>query len=200
MEVFGGYTFVRVNTGTQVNAFTTNGGLASFQYNINTNLGFVGELGGTHQGDITVAGPAIPFDQTQFTYLFGPRVFVNKERRFSPFIEFLVGGIHNSRSFSVPNALLPAPLVVPRGVTAEPGSSATKFRSTQNAFAMALGGGLDIKLSKMVAVRPIQLDYLPSHFSPLNIPGVPAGLNDTNWQHNLRYSAGVTFGFGSTNK
>jgi opacity protein-like surface antigen len=200
MEAYGGYTFVRVNTGTQVNAFTTNGGVASFQYNINTNLGFLAEFGGTHQGDISVSGPAFPFDQTQVTYLFGPRVFVNKEHRYSPFIELLFGGIHNSRSYSIATSVLPANYVVPAGVTREVGATTTKFRTTQNAYAMAMGGGLDIKLSPAVAVRPIQLDYLPSHFSPLNVPGVPRGINDTNWQHNLRYSAGVVFRFGSTNQ
>lgn len=195
-EVYMGYTFIRVNTGTQVNAFTANGGLGAFQVNFNKNFAVLGELGGTTKGSVSIAGPDRPLDQTQFTYLFGPRVFLNKAGRYSPFFEYLLGGIHNSRSFSVPNILLPPVFTVPAGVTADVSATTTRFRTTQNAFAMALGGGVDIKLSSLIAVRPIQLDYLPSHFSPLNIPGVGT-INDTRWQNNLRYSCGVIFRLGS---
>lgn len=195
-EAYMGYTFIRVNTGTQVNAFNSNGGLGSFQVNFNKNFGVVAEFGGTTKEGVSISGPDRALEQTQFTYLFGPRVFVNKAGRYSPFFEFLLGGIHNSRSFGVANSLLPPGFTVPEGVTAETGPTTTRFRTTQNAYAMALGGGIDIKLSKLIAVRPIQLDYLPSHFSPLNIPGVGT-INDVRWQNNIRYSCGMTFRFGS---
>ncbi len=195
-EVSLGYTFVRVNTASHVNAFTSNGGLGSFQVNFNRHFGILAEFAGTHNGKIDIFGPTRPVDQTQFSYLFGPRVFVNKAGRVSPFFEYLLGGIHNSRSFAVPNILLASGFTVPRGVGVDVGATTTRFRTTQNAFAMAVGGGVDINLSKTIAVRPIQLDYLPSHFSPLNIPGVGT-INDTRWQNNLRYSAGITFRLGT---
>lgn len=196
-EGYLGYTFIRINPSTKVNGFTSNGGLGSFQVNFNKNFGVLGEFSGIHKTGVNIGGPDIPLEQTQFTYLFGPRVFINKAGRFSPFVEYLFGGVHNSRSFSVPNSVLSPGFTVPSGVTAEVGATATRFRSTQNAFAMAVGGGLDIKLNRHVAIRPAQLDYLPTHFSPLNIPGVPFTLNDVRWQHNLRYSTGVVFRFGS---
>ncbi len=196
-EAYAGYTFIRVNTGTQVNAFTANGGLGSFQVNFNKNFGVVAEFGGTTKEGFSISGPERPMDQTQFTYLFGPRVFFNKAGTFAPFFEFLLGGIHNSRSFAVPNTALAPGFTVPRGVTAEVGTTTTRFRTTQNAYAMAVGGGLDIKVHRNLAIRPIQLDYLPSHFSPLNIPGVPGTINDVRWQNNIRYSTGLTFRFGS---
>ena len=196
-EAYGGFTWVRFNPASNVNAFTAVGGIGSFQVNIHKNVGIVGEFGGTTHGDITVFGASFPMDQTQFSYLFGPRLFVNKAGRFSPFVEFLIGGNHDSRSFSVPNSAIPVGAQVPSGVTAEVGATSTKFRTTQNAFSYAIGGGFDIKLSKAFAVRPIQLDYMPTHFSPFNIPGIPGTVNDVNWQHNIRYSAGVLFRFGS---
>jgi hypothetical protein len=91
---------------------------------------------------------------------------------------------------------------VPSGVTVEPITDQpgfTKVRSTQNAFAMAIGGGVDIKVGRHLAVRPAQLDWLPTNFSPFNVT-VPSGIfpnfNTSNWQQNFRYSGGVTFRFG----
>ena len=195
-EVYGGYTFLRFNASSPTNAFTANGGVGSFQYNFNQHIGLVGELGGEHNGSLTIAGsPTLHPDQTAFTYLFGPRFFINKGGVVSPFFEFFAGGFHNSRSFSVPNSLLPAPLPIPRGVTVTPGATSTKFASTQNAAALLLGGGIDIRLSRKVSFRPIELDYLPTNFSPFNVPGL-GSRNNAKWQQNLRYSTGLAFRFG----
>jgi len=195
-EVYGGYTFVRFNASAPVNAFTANGGVGSFQFNFSKNFGFVAELGGVHNGKLTVGSSGIlQPDQTAFTYLFGPRVFFNKAGVVSPFFEYLVGAAHNSRSFSVPNSLLPTPIPSVPGVTVTPGSPDTKFASTQTAFTMAVGGGIDIKLSKLIGFRPVQLDYLPTHFSAFNVAGLGT-INSTKWQQNIRYSAGLILRFG----
>jgi opacity protein-like surface antigen len=198
VETYFGYNYLRVAPPGNVNAFNTNGGLGALQYNFNQHVGIVGEFGGNTAGRITVGGiaggRAFGGDQTQFSYLFGPRVSINKTGKYSPFFEYFVGGIHNSRSFSVANSQIPVGIVIPAGFTVEPGLTSTKFRSTQNAFAMAIGGGFDIKVNNRVAVRPIQLDYLPSHFSPLNFSTTIG--NNTRWQNNLRYSAGISFRFG----
>jgi hypothetical protein len=195
-EFYAGYTFVRFYPNSAVHAFTANGGLGSFQYNFTRHFSFVAELGGVHNGRITIGdlGVVQP-DQTAFTYLFGPRVFFNKAGVVSPFIEYEVGGFHNSRSFNVPNDLLPVPLPPLPGVGVTPYATYTKFRSTQNAVAMAVGGGVDIRLSHLIGFRPIQLDYLPTHFSPFNVPGL-GPINSTTWQQNLRYSTGVLFRLG----
>jgi len=97
---------------------------------------------------------------------------------------------------------LPVPLPPLRGVRVTQFANFTSFRSTQNAAAMAVGVGVDLKLSRLIAVRPVQLDYLPTNFSPFNItglsalPGVPINFNSSRWQQNLRYSAGIAFRFG----
>jgi hypothetical protein len=196
-EVYAGYMFLRYNASYPVNAFTANGGVGSFQYNFNKHFGIVGELGGVHNGALSIgsSGTFTP-DQTAFTYLFGPRVFFNKAGVVSPFLEFLAGGVHNSRSFNVPDSLIPPNSTVPPGVTATPYNGYTKFASTQNAAALAAGGGIDIRLSRLISFRPIQLDYLPTHFSPFNIVNAPGNINATKWQQNLRYTAGLSFRFG----
>jgi opacity protein-like surface antigen len=204
-EVYTGFTYIRVAPSNHVNAFNAVGGLGSFQYNINEAFGIVAEFGGITNGNISGFGRNFPGDQTQFSYLFGPRVTYDKTGKFEPFVELLFGGAHNSRSFSVPNTAIPLNPVIPRGITVEPGATHTKFRSTQNAFAMAFGGGLDIAVKHGLAVRPFEIDYFPTHFSPFNFstsglpqvnPQVFPGFNTTQWQHNIRVSLGVAFRFG----
>jgi len=50
-----------------------------------------------------------------------------------------------------------------------------------NSFALLAGGGLDIRISGYIAIRPIQADYF--------LTRLPNGVNHT--QNNLRLSAGV---------
>jgi hypothetical protein len=51
---------------------------------------------------------------------------------------------------------------------------------------MTAGGGLDIQVSRVVAVRPAQVEYFMTRFSD--------GLN--NRQNNFRFGAGVVLRFG----
>jgi hypothetical protein len=195
-EVYAGYEFFRYNASSPVNAVTANGGVGSVQFNFSKHIGLVGEFGGIHNGSLSIgSSQTLHPDQTAFTYLFGPRIFINKTGVVSPFFEFLGGGFHNSRSFSLSNSLLPTPLPIPRGVTVTPGATSTRFATTQNAAAMMFGGGIDIRLSRKVAFRPIGLDYVPTNFSPFNIGGL-GHVNSSNWQQNLRYTAGLDFRFG----
>lgn len=57
----------------------------------------------------------------------------------------------------------------------------------ENDFAAAVGGGVDIKVYKNFSVRPVQLEYLAIK------SGQP--LRD-----NLRYTAGISWNFGSVSK
>jgi len=93
------------------------------------------------------------------TYLFGPKIAFRGER-VNPFAQALFGGAH----ISVPI-----------------GSSS----ASENAFAMALGGGLDVKVAQHFAVRLIQAEYLMTKFND--------GAN--NRQNNARISAGIVVRF-----
>lgn len=205
-EVYLGYSYLRTGSGGQVNAFNNNGGLGSLQFNFNKNFALVGELGGFHAGNVSISGPDLStLDATFFSYQFGPRFSLNKEGRITPFAHYLVGGMHQSRSFFIPSTVqYPLGFNWPSGVTVDHSANGDRIRSTQNAFAMTIGGGMDINVNSRFAVRPFQLDYLGSHFSPLNVAGLPSettigGINfnnNTRWQANLRYSAGIAFRFG----
>jgi len=96
---------------------------------------------------------------TLYTYLFGPKV-AYRRGRFTPFVQALFGGAH---------------------ITAGSTINAT----SENAFATAVGGGLDWNATKFVGVRVVQADYLLTELND--------GFN--NKQNSLRISAGVVFRF-----
>jgi hypothetical protein len=65
----------------------------------------------------------------------------------------------------------------------------TRVTASHTGFAMMAGGGLDIKLSKHIAFRPIGADYYLTR-----VPSFVSG--DTTNRNNFRYSAGINFLFG----
>ena len=113
-------------------------------------------------------------------YLFGPRVSV-RTGRVTPYFNILFGGVYAAAQTNVTTA--------PCTGTSCGNPSIVHLTNSQNAFAMAVGGGLDIKVAKHVAFRPIGLDYFLTRLHN------PVDSNDHN-QNNLRYSAGVNFLFG----
>ena len=60
--------------------------------------------------------------------------------------------------------------------------------TTQNAFAMAAGGGLDYTLTKHIALKPIQAEYVMTQIDSTKGFG--------SHQNDVRYSGGVVFRFG----
>jgi len=160
------YSFTRVNPGGSLASYTANGGSGYLEYNLNRVVGLVADLGANNIG--TVKG--VPVNNTTFTYLFGPR-FNWRMSRFTPYVQTLVGGARFSNAF-------------------DPGSTSPLLGRSENTFAAAIGGGVDVRLNDRIALKPIQVEYLmtqlPSEF-----------VNVNQVQNNLRYSAGVVFRFGS---
>jgi len=165
VEVSGSYSYTRVNPGGSLPSYNANGGFGTVEYNVNRVLGVVAQIGADRVG--TVNGIAL--NNTNFTYLFGPR-FNWRLPRFTPYVQTLVGGERFSSAYN-------------------PTSGAVTGAS-QNNFAAAIGGGVDVNLTNHIALKPIEVEYL--------IAQVPqGGSNLTYVQNNLRYSAGVVFRFGS---
>jgi len=100
-------------------------------------------------------------DANLFTYLFGPKLAFRSNEKITPFVHALFGGAHLSAGgFGV--------------------------SGSTNAFAVALGGGLDVNVNNNVAIRLGQVDYLLTKFQD--------GVDDR--QNNVRISTGVVFRFG----
>ncbi len=159
-DVFAGYSYVRENPSTSgVDGFNLHGGSASIAYNAHHWLSAVADFGGYHSNNILGTG----IDGTLSTYLFGPRISYRRDSRITPFGQVLFGVAHIG------------------------GSNGLAFSSSNNAFAMTIGGGVDYKMSRRFSIRPVQVDYLLTRFNEF-------GLGAQN-QNNLRVSTGVVFHF-----
>lgn len=157
-QAFAGYSYIRANPATSgAPSFNFNGGAASFAYTPRA-LGIVGEFGGYHVGSID----GVSVDSNLYTYLFGPRYSFRHNEHFTPFVQALFGGAHVA--------------------------SASAFGGvSNNAFAMAIGGGLDVNATRHFALRLGQVDYLLTRFE--ESPG------NRMTQNNVRVSAGIVFRF-----
>jgi hypothetical protein len=113
-----------------------------------------------------------------FTYLFGPQIKF-RSPKVQPYVHLLVGGAHSN---VYGNAFT---------TICQPAAAACGFSKSPsgNAFAMAVGGGLDIPITSLVSIRPAEIDYLLTDFNNR--------FNQSN-QNNFRYSGGITFTFGGS--
>jgi opacity protein-like surface antigen len=89
-----------------------------------------------------------------YLFLFGPRITARSENA-TPFVHALFGF-----------------------------ARASALGTTERAFAMALGGGVDFNVHQNVAIRAIQADYVLTRFA-------------SDSQNNFRLSFGVVFKFGT---
>jgi hypothetical protein len=181
METFLGYTYVRVNSASNVPAFSANGGGGQFAYNFGKYISGVADLGAVHSGNIG----GIRIDNTAASFLFGPRVSF-RYPHIRPYFQVLFGGVYLTASTE-----LRAIAVDPSPPTPIPGQPITaRIGAQQTAFAMTAGGGLDIKINKHISFRPIGLDYYLTRLENLRT-------QDDNNQNNLRYTTGFNFTFGA---
>ena len=67
-------------------------------------------------------------------------------------------------------------------------ANVTGLSAHNNGFAMVFGGGVDIGVSKHVALRPAEIDYFMTRYEWKQI-----GINN---QSNFRYQAGIVFAWG----
>jgi opacity protein-like surface antigen len=106
-----------------------------------------------------------------FTGNFGPQIKI-RIKRVQPFFEGLVGGAHTNFYQNV-----------------HKNCSGCTFGSPGDwALDVVLGGGVDIKVTSHLAIRPIEADYFLTRF----INNLTTGHNN---QNNFRYQAGLVFEF-----
>jgi hypothetical protein len=181
------YTYARGNPANVGKPFSLNGGGGSLVYNFNRFFGIKGDLQGYGSTTTTftnlvvnppIAGvppttvASVSVHGNLFTYMAGPQLRI-PSHTFKPFAEFLFGGAHTNLYSNL------ATQVAPAGYT-----------QNNNAFAMAVGGGFDIRINKTISFRPFQMDYLLTRFGTSYLAG------GNHNQNNFRYNAGVVFTFG----
>jgi opacity protein-like surface antigen len=164
--LFGGYSYFRNEGGRGLHGW--NGSITA---NHNKWFGLVVDVSGHYDSQSfrfnDTRGNLSLFDAktSKHSILVGPRLSYRNKSRAVPFAHILFGvtRVHEeSTNFST--------------------FFTSIFKRNENGFAGAAGGGLDVGLSKNLALRVIQADYFLTH------------VNGT--QHNARASVGLVFRFG----
>jgi opacity protein-like surface antigen len=171
IELFGGYAYANTNTtasgsgificpGTNCPiAYTyagsgsnVNGWTASAAVPLRHNLSAVADVTGVYGTstlisslDINGSDATFRGNQHLYIYLAGPQI--SSHKRLAPFAQTLFGAAHETQT-----------VVAPFSLRASNPAPATTF-------ALALGGGLDVKLTKHLALRPIQVRVLVTRFN-----------------------------------
>ncbi len=165
VEGFAGYSYVRFNVGNRpVVPFPIVSVPDHFDFH-----GGTGAITGNFTDWVglkaDISGYTLwdsPLSVHTFTYLFGPQFSYRKSERVTPFAHALFG------------------------VASARGTASGGGLTHRNAFADALGFGLDINTSRHSAWRLVQIDYLGTKFRDGN----------KNLQNNLRMSTGIVFRMG----
>lgn len=136
VDVFGGFSFLNVDSPSGVGRDSLSGWQASATGYVLPNLGLVADFGG-HYKSYSVLG-ASSLDLSSLEYVFGPQVRFHANR-FSPFAHFLAGGLHQHSH------------------------GGGFIDMSANSVLLGVGGGLDVDVAKHVAIRILQFDWLPTH-------------------------------------
>jgi hypothetical protein len=190
VEVSVDYSYIHANPQNNniIQPFSLNGGGAGGAFYFSKYIGIEAEFEGygsfTHNLVIPAGNPACPSvsnclvtaQGNLFTYNVGPIVKF-RTRHFEPFVEAMFGGAHSN---FYGNVFTDCEVVV--------GCVGASKSPSNNAFDFIIGGGIDIPVTKAIAIRPVQVDYLLTRFGT----GFTGGNNN---QSNFRYQAGVVIRF-----
>jgi hypothetical protein len=188
IEVFGEYSYLRFSptiTGLSSRSFNGGGGGAQLNFlkifAIKADFMGYGSTSFTRTFNSTVIlpnGGRIPAGTynaqgNMFTYLFGPVIRIPIPH-VVPFGEILFGGSNSNGYANLDSSI-------------DQGGGTISKTPTQHPFTLAVGGGVDIGISKHIAIRPGEIDYVLSRYTN--------PLTSTNNQNNLRYCGGIVFKF-----
>jgi len=187
VDAFVEYSYLRFNPGiSQLHSRSFNGGGVGFEINLGQMFAIKGEFMGygstnfttTFTSPIVTPHGTIPpgtynSQANMFTYMFGPvvRLPISKV---APFGEILFGGSNTNGYVNLS-----------RSIVAGGGTIAAS--PTQHPYTMAVGGGLDIHLSRHIALRPIEIDYVLTRYSN--------PITNVNNQNSFRYLGGLIYKF-----
>src|SRR6266481_8060712 len=186
VEVPLGYSYMRFNPEDShiVSGFSLNGGGGGVTVFLNHAFGIAAEFNGYASLSKTFAFPAtanspcpagcnVKADGNLFTYNAGP-VLKYRSEHFEPFVEALFGGAHSNTYQNLFKACQ--------------ATCITTQNPSNNAFDFVIGGGFDIPVTKTIAIRPAQFDFVLTRFGNSFTKG-------NNNQSNFRYNAGIVFRF-----
>ena len=187
VEVHANYSYMRFNPENSniVSSFSLNGGGGGVTVYANHWLGIQGDFQGYASTTQTFnfpatanspcpAGCTVRGSGDLFTYNVGPVLKSRSSQHFEPFVEALFGGAHSNTYNNLFKACQ--------------ATCVTTHTPSNNAFDFIIGGGIDIPLTKSIAIRPAEVDFILTRFGNDFTRG-------NNNQSNLRYNAGIVFRF-----
>lgn len=188
-ELFGGYSYLRTDseeidlvagnqiTTTKRHGSNLNGFIIAANYNPAKWLGIVIDFSG-HFGSIdnTIIVPGtlnatFGVRTNLYTLLGGPQ-FAWRGDKATFFVRTLAGVGFLDQSLTL---------------------GGQKISDDRTAFAAAVGGGVDIKLTDTISLRAGQVEYLLTRFGDQNIQVNGQRLSASDTQHNIRVSTGFVF-------
>ncbi|QQS48394.1 MAG: outer membrane beta-barrel protein [Acidobacteriota bacterium] len=158
VEIFGGYSYLRQND--NLIGEDLHGWNASFTSNLTRWLGLAADFSG-HYGDATLT-PGLNADVATHLFAVGPRFSYRGAEAVTPFAHVLLGAARSDVTYFIATG---------------------RTRFNESAFALIIGGGLDVKVHENIAIRLFQADYVLTRFNSDN-------------QHNFRASTGVVVRLG----
>jgi hypothetical protein len=165
LDVFGGYSYLSLDSGDPTGVIdrqNMHGWGASVTGNLNPWFGVEGDFSGHYKGNCFASGFGLGC--SNFSFMAGPRIAVRRDWA-TGFVHALLGVDHASIELTG--------IGIP-GITGN---------VTDNALAVGIGGGMDLRVNDWVSLRLFQVDYITTHHFE-NLLGVDR-------QHNIRAQAGV---------
>jgi Outer membrane protein beta-barrel domain len=168
VELYGGYSHLSLSGAPSNIGFSANGWAGDAYLHLLGPWGIEADYS-NHYGvspapTLTTSGNV--YYVPGFTQLYGPR-FTLALPRIHPYVHALFGTVNGK-------AMVPSPIlfVFPPPITI-----------SEKALGMAFGGGLNVKATRHIWLRLVQVDYLRAQFT-------------NNAQNDTRVSAGLVFRFG----
>jgi opacity protein-like surface antigen len=201
VQAFGGFVFFHADTpgmrgpqfsyavGQPPNTF----GIRKFfqgwdgqaQYNVSRWIGFAVDAGGRYGSPFTLINgiEGLPNGNT-YSFLAGPVLSYRTKSIFTPFVHTLFGWDRTT---------------LEGGTIDTPRFPVVVRATTYYDFVMALGGGVDARVSRHISVRPAQLDWYHSSLNQDNFYmqafGLTQYLNVGTKEQNYRFATGIVVKF-----
>ena len=167
LEVFGGYQYLHTGDITIDGQKFANSSANWNGWDTSATYNFSKHIG--VEGNFGGAYKTVSGVSTHvYTYTFGPKVSF-PSGRIDPFAHVLFGGL-------------------------KLGGSKHGQSESFNGFTMAFGGGLDVKASKVIAIRLAEFDWVYYHFGNQTINGLGT-IPSFSQSNNVRIASGVVFRF-----
>ncbi len=159
LEVKGGYQLFHRDLGSGGNSNNSGWTTGATAY-LSSWLGITADFGGIY--DSGTLPPYGPWKSREYQFLFGPTFKYRARRHLEPYGHVLFGVNHETFNIAPSPPIFSGP-------------------TTANDFAMALGGGVDVPISRNFAVQAGNVDYFR--------------VRTSNAFHHVRFSTGVQFRF-----